>query len=160
MSFLRDKLHRDIFTTNFSGYIHHKRIGGSGIRLTTTLNIYFPLQVFRNIENSPLFIFTLSKSEAAKAMELNVVPSGNGTASIGSPFPSPANVSIRQIFGICLTLTLFSSISAFSISTFTLSLAYIRVTGTVTVIPVVTSTSSLAPSIGIDTLSIDRNGKR
>ena len=34
-----------------------------------------------------------------------------------------------------------------------------RVTGTVTVIPVVTSTSSLAPAIGIDTLSIDRNGK-
>lgn len=92
-------------------------------------------------------------------MELNVVSSGNGTGSIGSPFPSPANVSTRQIFGICLTLTLFSSISAFRISTFTLSLAYIRVTGTVTVIPVVTSTSSLAPAIGIDTLSIDRNGK-
>jgi hypothetical protein len=92
-------------------------------------------------------------------MELNVVPSGNGTAFIGSPFPSPAKVSIRQIFGICLTLTLFSFISAFSISTFTLSLAYIRVTGTVTVMPVVTSTSSLAPTIGIDTLSIERNGK-
>ena len=92
-------------------------------------------------------------------MELNVVPPGNGTAFIGSPVPSPANVSTRQIFGICLTLTLFSSISAFRISTFTLSLAYIRVTGTVTVMPVVTSTCPLAPAMGIDTLSIDRNGK-
>ena len=92
-------------------------------------------------------------------MELNVVPSGNGIAFIGSPAPLPAKVSTWQIFGICLTLTLFSSIPSFSITTFTLSLAYIRVTGTVTVIPAVTSTSSLAPAIGIDTLSIDRNGK-